>query len=575
MKLLKILSLCAAGLFLTTSCDLEEETFTFVAGEDVAAEGSYDQLVAGAYHTLHWPFTWGNYHNVVNFDCDYQTGPSWAFGDEGAGNFYDKGSTKNFYQYYCTTIHRANYHYYLVQKITGVTEKEKNNALGELRFLKAWSQFQLVQFFGPIPLYTYSIAEGNSTELPRSSVKEVYEHIIETLKEAEALLLPRTDEAFKKGHVCRATAKALLAKVYATIGSASMKSGQVTVKGGPGSKVNPDGTTSRLMPVAITHSKNVVAGYEEFDSQEYYRLAKEKAGEVINSGEVSLASSQKELWSPAYKNGPELLFCLQTMAGQGDDYYNYVSKDYYGWPDPAYNGEWTSGYYVQRDHWLQTFDDWDDERITWGVKHRVPYNWNKTYEKMEWYFYPERDSVKVRQGLPPYEGCPYKYETTDVVRNGAHEYGAKLEKFTAITADNNGNRTDWNWPYLRYADLILIYCEAENELNGPTTDAFAKMEMLNKRNNSTLVSKRHEKNPFTKESFRSFVLEERAKEFAAEGIRRYDLLRWGIYLQVMNAIGTVDENEIVKRREEKHLLLPFPPDVVNTNPYIDRNNPGW
>ena len=112
-------------------------------------------------------------------------------------------------------------------------------------------------------------------------------------------------------------------------------------------------------------------------------------------------------------------------------------------------------------------------------------------------------------------------------------------------------------------------------MNGPTTDAFAKMEMLNKRNNSTLVSKRHEKNPFTKESFRSFVLEERAKEFAAEGIRRYDLLRWGIYLQVMNAIGTVDENEIVKRREEKHLLLPFPPDVVNTNPYIDRNNPGW
>ena len=111
-----------------------------------------------------------------------------------------------------------NYHYYLVQKISGVTEKEKNNALGELRFLKAWSQFQLVQFFGPIPLYTYSIAEGNSSELPRSSIKEVYEHIIETLKEAENLLVPRTDESYKKGHVCRATAKALLAKVYATIG---------------------------------------------------------------------------------------------------------------------------------------------------------------------------------------------------------------------------------------------------------------------------------------------------------------------------------------------------------------------
>ena len=70
-------------------------------------------------------------------------------------------------------------------------------------------------------------------------------------------------------------------------------------------------------------------------------------------------------------------------------------------------------------------------------------------------------------------------------------------------------------------------------------------------------------------------MEERSKEFAAEGIRRFDLLRWGIYLQVMNAIGVTDENDVIKRREEKHLLLPLPLDVVNTNPYIDRNNPGW
>ncbi len=65
-------------------------------------------------------------------------------------------------------------------------------------FLKAWSQFQLVQFYGPIPLFKTSIGEGNVPELPRSSVKEVYEHIIETLKEAETLLIPRTDSEYKK-----------------------------------------------------------------------------------------------------------------------------------------------------------------------------------------------------------------------------------------------------------------------------------------------------------------------------------------------------------------------------------------
>jgi len=80
MKLIKILFLFTASMFFLTSCDLEEQTFTFVSGDDVAASGSYDQLVSGAYLTLLFPFEWGNYAELVNFDCDYQTGPGWAFG---------------------------------------------------------------------------------------------------------------------------------------------------------------------------------------------------------------------------------------------------------------------------------------------------------------------------------------------------------------------------------------------------------------------------------------------------------------------------------------------------------------
>lgn len=568
MKLTKILGICVTSLFLMTSCDLDEEVYTFSSNDKLVAAGKYEELVAGAYNTLHFPFEWGNYHNIVNFDTDYQSGPTWAFGSIGAGNFYDEGSNNNFYKYYSQTIHRANYHYSLVSKMTSVPEKTRKNAMGELRFLKAWAQFNLVQFYGPIPLYKISISEGNAIELPRSSVKEVYEHIIETLLEAEQLLMPRTDSEYKQGHVCRGSAKALLAKVYATIASASMKSGQITVKGGPGKKTNPDGTTSRLMPVPITHQKNLVAGYEEFDSQEYYRLAKEKAGEVIAEKEFSLAPDQETLWSAGYKNGPEFQFCLQTVSSDGTLFYNYVTSDYLGYPKPEYNGEWSSGYYIQRDHWLQLFDDWDDERITWGVMHRIPTTYNKQTGKMTYQFYPERDSVYVRKG-------ERGYDPSDVVANSAVTYGSKLLKFAAITTPLDGTRSDWNWPYMRYPETLLIYAEADNELNGPTADAFEKVGLLNARNNSTTAAARNAKVPFTKESFRSHILEERSKEFAAEGIRRFDLLRWGIYLQVMNAIGVTDENDVIKRREEKHLLLPLPLDVVNTNPYIDRNNPGW
>lgn len=164
MNLRKIFSMSILSLFLLTACDLDEETYTFVSGDDVAEAGSYDQLVSGAYLTLLFPFEWGNYATIANFDCDYQTGPTWAFGDIGAGNFYNSGSNDNFYQYYSQSVHRANYHYYLVGKITNAPEKAKKNAMGELRFLKAWSLFQLVQHFGPIPLFKTSISEGESPE---------------------------------------------------------------------------------------------------------------------------------------------------------------------------------------------------------------------------------------------------------------------------------------------------------------------------------------------------------------------------------------------------------------------------
>ncbi len=567
MKITNILPFLLAGAISLTSCDLDEETFTFVSGDDVAAAGGYDNLVASAYESLEHSFEWGNYHTVVNFDCDYQTGPTWAFGDIGAGNFYNNISNENFYRYYFLGIHRANYFHSLVSGMS-IDEKTKKNALGELRFLRAWSYFTLVQYYGPVPLFRTSVSEGNQPEQPRASVKEIYELIIEDLKEAELELVPRTDPSYVKGHVCRGSAKALLAKVYATIGSASMTSGQITVKGGPGTRTNPDGTTSRLMPQEITHTKDVVAGYEEFDSKEYYTLAMNKALEAITDGEFDLAANQETLWSAAYKNGPEFQFCLQTKTGEGTLYSNYVPCNYLGYANPVYNNEWSEGYYVQRDHWLQTFDDWDDERINWGILHRIPY-WNEN-GRMHYYFYPERDSVYVNRG-------ERGYERTDEVAVGAHMYGSKLMKFSAVTDyPLDGNRTDYNWPFMRYAETLLIYAEADNEVNGgPSSTAIGYVDMLNERNNSTLCSKRNTLKPFTQESFRSYILEERAKEFAAEGIRRQDLIRWGIYLQVMNAIGNVDENGVIKRREKKHLLLPLPPNEVNSNPYITTNNPGW
>ncbi|SHF89385.1 Starch-binding associating with outer membrane [Mariniphaga anaerophila] len=561
---IKYILFIAISVIVSACSDLlEENTYTFIAGEDLVDNKNYDQLVAGAYNPLNYGFEWGNYHTIVNFDCDYQSGPTWAFGTIGAGNFYENSSNTNFYNYYYIAIHRANYHKSLIEQMD-IDEKVKSNAMGELAFLKAWSYFNLVQFYGDLCLYKVSIAEGADLYKPRSPIKDVYEHIIEELKYAEEAMFSTQDPQYTIGHVSSGAAKALLAKVYATIASASMPSGQISVMGGPGHRYDEEGIKIFIpVPQKLTFEKSQVAGYESFNSQEYFKLAMDKAKEVIQSNDFYLYPSQQELWAVASKNRGEFIFTLQTIPGSTETS-NFVATDYAGYYTE--NGTLSSGYYVQRDHWYQLFDE-NDGRARWGVIHRVPIDVDNE-GNLIYSYYPAKDSVKVRLGT---DG----YSPSDILRYDAHLYGSKLTKFRQVSVPLDGSRTDFNFPFMRYAEVILLYAEAANEVNGgPTPDALLEVEKLNIRNNSTKVTDIGQTRPWTQESFRSYILEERAKEFAGEGLRRFDLLRWGIYLQTMNAID-VDEKDVVKRRQDRHLLLPLPANEINTNPLIETNNPGW
>lgn len=549
--------------FLSCSDLLDETTYTIVSGEDLVEKGSYDQLVTGAFSSLNYNFEWGGYHNAVNFDNDHQSGPAWAYGTMGAGNFYEDGTVINFYNYYYISIHRANYYKHLISMMN-IDEGEKNNAMGELAFLKAWSYFNLVQFYGDLSLFKTSVSEGADFEKPRSPIKDVYEHIIEELKYAEEVMYSVKDPKFKLGHVSSGSAKALLAKVYATIGSASMKSGKISVMGGPGHRMNDEGVKVYIpRPAKLSLDTKVVAGYEDFNSKEYYTLAMEKAKEVIDSKDFFLYPSQQALWSNSSRNKGEFIFTLQTFPGSSD-YSNFVATDYIGYY--LKDGTISSGYYVQRDHWYQLFSE-EDGRVKWGVIHRVPFT-HDSNNNLIYAYYPHGDSIKVRLGL---DG----YDPKDVLRTDSHLFGSKLMKFTQITVPRDGARSDFNFPFMRYAETVLLYAEAVNEVyGGPTDAALNEVEKLNIRNNSPTVKHMAINRPWNQELFRSYILEERGKEFAAEGIRKFDLLRWGIYLDVMNAID-VDEKDVIKRRQQRHLLMPLPANEVNTNPYIEVNNPGW
>ena len=86
----------------------------------------------------------------------------------------------------------------------------------------------------------------------------------------------------------------------------------------------------------------------------------------------------------------------------------------------------------------------------------------------------------------------------------------------------------FNWVIIRFSDVLLMFAEAENEINGsPTPAAIAAFEEVRKRAFGTNASKIGV-TPTTKDAFFNAVVNERWLEFGSEAIRKYDLIRWNL-----------------------------------------------
>ena len=90
-----------------------------------------------------------------------------------------------------------------------------------------------------------------------------------------------------------------------------------------------------------------------------------------------------------------------------------------------------------------------------------------------------------------------------------------------------------NWPVIRYADVLLMLAETENELhNGPTDDARDALKEVRRR---AFKTEDHARKVDAyvdalddKDAFFEALVNERAWEFGGEGIRKYDLIRWNL-----------------------------------------------
>jgi hypothetical protein len=573
------LLLASVGLALT-SCNswIEEDPDSLVTDEKVGdSNDAAASWVTGVYSKwIYDMFCWGYFPRVLEFDADYVSGPDWLFGTFGAGNFQGESDVTDALWKGCYgLIARANNAERHISAMSNITDAVKNNAIGEVKFQKAFAYFLLVRAYGAIPVQSEEDTQEQSQ--PRQAVDSVYNYITKNLEEAAGMMYKNNNSAWQQGHVSAGSAAGLLAKVYATEASAAMPAGtEITIR--TGHTYDGSGNSKAYAPLTSkTLHKTAVSGYEKLDAKALYTKAAAWAKKVIDGeyGSYQLLSYDN-LWKKASATASEFMFSVGSVNGDAT-YKTSVHTQYEGYYTAAGSDFLQSGGWVGcTRHWYDLFDG-SDYRIVKGVKHRWRYYTQQASNSG--FYYPQNNEYTIMATGYNLNG-QHVGTPTGVYADGVSYYYAQDAQCLAFTrkyedvTNNAIENADANWPFLRYADVLLIYAEAENEL-GSLSTALDYLNAIRSRSNATAAVLTGNGALDTQTKMRSAILEERAKEFACEADRRWDLIRWGIYLDAMNAIEGSDDAGVSKTRYERNLLFPIPASELNTNKYITKNNPGW
>lgn len=307
-------------------------------------------------------------------------------------------------------VNRANVLLANVDRNPEINIEFRDRIRGEVLFLRAYYYFMLVRYYGGVPLKIEPTASVNEVDQARNSVKEVYDQIIQDLEAAEPLVADITDLGFS-GAVSKSAVRGMLARVNLTMAGHPLRdeSRYAEVKKWA-KKVMDD-------PIA-NHSMN----------PNYPKIFMNLAGDVYDIKESifevefrgnGLDQYAAEAGNQGWINGP--VSAAGSATGRGDSYMSITAK-FYNIFEPG------------------------DSRKFWNIAHFA-------------YTNTQINGSKTLNNPPTTEAAKYSLRPAKWRR----EYETFLPKADTRT-------TPENVPILRYTDVLLMYAEAENALNGPTQE---------------------------------------------------------------------------------------------------------
>jgi hypothetical protein len=401
-------------------------------------EGELLSARAGVYNNLAAAQVWGHYANYL---LGWQADVSYMNRLTLNGPFNYNYSGADPYMNGCWNVlwdgvNRANVLLANLDKNQAIDQSFRDKIRGECLFLRGYYYFLLVQYWGGVPVKTTPTASVTDVNIARSSVQEVYDQILADMTAAEPLV-PGIKELGFGGAVSKSAVRGMLARVCLTMAGDPLKDV---------SKYQDAKTWAKKVMDDVDAGHSLNPSYPNI----FIELAQNKydIGENIWEAEyygnnIDDSKSYAEYTSTGWING--VTSVTGSITGRGDAYMSITA--------PFYN----------------VFED-GDLRKWWSIAHF-------TYVKVT---DPAQNGLKLMKGIPASEKDKWVYQPAKFRR----EYEPESSRFVGA---NSPTYNATNHPLLRYSDVLLMFAEAENAINGPTAEAIAAVNKVRERAWSTGV----------------------------------------------------------------------------------------
>lgn len=307
-------------------------------------------------------------------------------------------------------VNRANVVLANLDRNPDIDIKLRDKIRGEVLFLRGYYYFLLVQYYGGVPIKIEPTASVNEVSQARNSVKEVYDQIVADMEAAEPLV-PNITELGFGGAVSKSAVRGLLARVNLTMAGHPLRDQSRYAEAKKWAKMVIDD------PVA-NHAMNPY----------YPEIFMNLAGDIYDIKESIFEvefygnglNNHTEAANQGWINGPAIP--TGAASGRADSYVSITAKFYNAFEPGDSRKFWnTSGHFAYTNTQVNGSKDMRALPTTELAKYAIrPGKWRREYER----FSPKMDT----------------------------------------------RTTPENVPILRFTDVLLMYAEAENAINGPTQE---------------------------------------------------------------------------------------------------------